>query len=504
MDKLKVIISTLSADDVREFAAFAKRQKKSKNRKDLELFKLFLQKKKLKPQDIVEKLYPDTHNQVAYHALRKRLLKQLIDFVVLKRMEADTSTASSTMGLISMSRYLFDMGQDQIAWQFLQKAEKSAMASEHFDLLNTIYNIEIERADSSLEVDLSEVIKKWKENKELALADERANIANSVIKRELKIISRQGQDLDFDRIIQQVLAEYQLNEAVSKHPRLFYNLMSIARSAVVVKKDYHAFAPYLVEQYQQFVTQKGFASAHRYYKLSLLSMIAHVLYRSKQFDESIRFLQELREELEVSRGHYHQFYPKYVLLHAANLAFLGKSDASIQMLEVTLQDMKLSINEKDKLNIWVNLGLYYFQQQEMDKVVEVYRTLNHSDQYYEKVMGKEWAVKKSLCEMMFHYDFGNIDLAFNKLRAIERNYAKVFAQGKYANAKSFLKLIKSFFDQPILVSKPEFMEKVDSTLEFLPFEEEDLQAVSFYAWLKAKMLKSSYYEALLQLTRENM
>ena len=67
-----------------------------------------------------------------------------------------------------------------------------------------------------------------------------------------------------------------------------------------------------------------------------------------------------------------------------------------------------------------------------------------------------------------------------------------------------MKLIKAFFDQPILVSKPEFMEKVDASLEFLPFEEEDLQAVSFYAWLKSKMLKKSYYEALLQLTHENM
>jgi hypothetical protein len=47
------------------------------------------------------------------------------------------------------------------------------------------------------------------------------------------------------------------------------------------------------------------------------------------------------------------------------------------------------------------------------------------------------------------------------------------------------------------------MEIVDNSLQFLPFEEEDLQAVSFYAWLKSKMTKKGYYETLLALTNDN-
>jgi hypothetical protein len=69
--------------------------------------------------------------------------------------------------------------------------------------------------------------------------------------------------------------------------------------------------------------------------------------------------------------------------------------------------------------------------------------------------------------------------------------------------KQFIQLIKLLFKDPNLVSKPDFMDKVDGTLQFLPFEEEDLQAVSFYAWLKSKMTKKGYYETLLSLTNEN-
>ena len=34
---------------------------------------------------------------------------------------------------------------------------------------------------------------------------------------------------------------------------------------------------------------------------------------------------------------------------------------------------------------------------------------------------------------------------------------------------------------------------------FLTFEEEDIQEVFFYAWLKSKALKRPYYEVLLEM-----
>ena len=506
MDKLKIIIDTLSNEDVREFNAFVKRQKKSRNRKDLELFELLRKKHKRlpRPKEMVALIYPETQNQVAYHALRKRLMKHLTDFIVLKRMEEDNSATSSVMGMISLSLYLFDMGQTQLAWQFLNKAENTAQAGEHFDLLNNIYNIQITHADAHNAGLLQEVIAKWKANKTHAEEDERANVASSVIKGELNRIRLQGRDFDFDSVIQQVLIDYKLTEAVSKRPRLFHSMMSIARSAVLVKKDYHAFAPFLEKQYEQFLRQRGFAQSQLYYQLNLLYMLAHVFYRSKKFEHSIMYLDQLHRLITSHKKTYFSlFYPKYVLLLAANLAFAGKSSQAITLLTEALTNHKTSpFSEKDEMNAWLNLGLYHFHLGHMEQVVACSLRLHKSDQFYEKRMGKEWVIKKNLCEMMFQYDFGNIDLAFNKMRAIERNYVNVFTQQKYQNARKFLKLIKAFFDQPNLVSKAEFIEKVDASLEFLPFEEEDLQAVSFYAWLKSKMMKCSYYEALLHLTHE--
>ena len=232
-------------------------------------------------------------------------------------------------------------------------------------------------------------------------------------------------------------------------------------------------------------------------------MIAHVLYRSKRFDESNQYLEQLFEVLNSQKKTYFEiFYPKYVLLKAANSAFSSHSQHAIELLEDLLKHHRNILTDRDESNTVLNLGLYYFHLGNFKKVVEYSLKLHHSDQWYEKKMGKEWIVKKNLCEMMFHYDFGNLDLAFNKLRSIERNHADIFKHPKYQNAKSFLQLIKAYFDQPNLVSKSSFVDKVDETLEFLPFEEEDLQAVSFYAWLKSKMTRKTYYQALLDLINE--
>ena len=232
MDDLKITIDTLSAEDKKEFNYFIQRQKSKRNRKDYELFQLLQGKKQYKPQELINRLYPDEPNAVAYYALRKRLMQHLTDFIVLKRMEEDPTAVSSVMGMLAVAKYLFDVRVDRLAWNMLRKAEKLAAANEQFDLLNTIYNVQIEKADSEFADDLDEIIRKRNDNKLAADEDERANIANSIITKRLQTARQQGRDLQIDATIQSVLKAYGLTEAVSQRPSLFYKLMSIARSSV--------------------------------------------------------------------------------------------------------------------------------------------------------------------------------------------------------------------------------------------------------------------------------
>ncbi|MDX5347095.1 MAG: hypothetical protein LPK19_07590, partial [Hymenobacteraceae bacterium] len=195
MDDLKTIIDTLSANQKREFIHFIKRQNRNHSRKDVELFQLLQQKKKYKAKELHAQVYSEADNTMAYYALRKRLMRQLSDFILLKRMEEDNTAAASVMGMLALAKYLFDVQASRQAWQLLLKAERTAADNEQYDLLNAIYNLQIEKAASEHAPELNLIIEKRNQNKIAADEDERANIAASLIRQQLNLVRAQGRDL---------------------------------------------------------------------------------------------------------------------------------------------------------------------------------------------------------------------------------------------------------------------------------------------------------------------
>jgi hypothetical protein len=504
MDDLKTTLETLNEEDRRELGIFIQRQKKKKSRKDLDLYKMLLQEKHYKPEQLIDRLYPEDPNPVAYYALRKRLTRHLTDFIMLKRMEEDSTAAATIMGLLSLARYLFDARVERLAWSYLAKAEKLAAANEQYDLLNTIYNLQIEKSDSAYAEDLGQIIARRNQNKIAADEDERANIASSIITQRLQAVRRQGRDLHFDKIIQEVLQLYNLTEAVSKRPSLLYKLMSIARSAVLARKDFLSFEPYIISQYQETERKHGFIKAHQYYKLSLLYMIAHVLYRNKKFGESVHYLAELNNCLTgEGKSHYATFYPRYIFLMVANLVFLRCNDEAVALMEKLLYKSKVNLSQRDLLTAQLGLSFNYFAQGAFGKANRLLLGIKRSDKWLESTMGREWVLKKKMGELILQYELGNEDLVLNRIRAFERTFKDLLQEDAYHNVKQYLQLIKHMVDQPAAVAGAVFFEKVEQSLEFDSFENTDIQAMSFYAWLKSKMLHRPYYDVLLELAQSN-
>jgi hypothetical protein len=64
------------------------------------------------------------------------------------------------MGLISLSRYFFERRSDELAWGYLKSAESKAMKAEQFDLLNTIYLLQIEHWHPEYAEDIHTIIEK--------------------------------------------------------------------------------------------------------------------------------------------------------------------------------------------------------------------------------------------------------------------------------------------------------------------------------------------------------
>ncbi|MBK0404354.1 hypothetical protein I5M27_15255 [Adhaeribacter sp. BT258] len=500
MDDLKITIDTLTPDQKREFLDFMKRQQRHNDRKDVALFQALQQIKKLKPAELQRKIYPEAENSMAYYALRKRLMRQLSDFILLKRMEEDSTSVSSVMGMVSLASYLFEARADRLAWNLLRKAEKLAQENEKFDLLNNIYNLQIEQADSGFADNLHQIIQKRNENKLAADEEERANIAASLIREQLTQVRAQGRDLHFDAIIQKVLSDFQLTEVAGRRPSIFYKLMTIARSAVLARKDFYQFEPYIIAQFQQLEEQSGFTKAQLHYKLNLLYMIAHVLYRNRKFSQSNAYLEQIYAELKTNtKSLMLQFYPRYVFLKTANLAFLEQLEEASELMQELIEKQGNLLSIRDQLTAQFGLSFLYFAQENYKKANLILMRLPHSDKFCETKMGKEWVLKKNMGELILQLELQNPELAMNKVRIMERSFKTLLAQEAYHNVRGYLQLLKKLIEDPYLLEQPYFVELIEKELEFLPPEQEDIQSISFYAWLKAKILKRRYYDVLLEL-----
>ena len=105
MDFLEQTVDNLSPEERSEFRLFL--QKQRQNRRDQQLFDLLTLSERPSSRSIAEKLYRPI-NLNAYHSLRKRLMAQLLTFVVAKRLQADATMASNVMGMISMGRFMLE------------------------------------------------------------------------------------------------------------------------------------------------------------------------------------------------------------------------------------------------------------------------------------------------------------------------------------------------------------------------------------------------------------
>jgi hypothetical protein len=116
-------------------------------------------------------------------------------------------------------------------------------------------------------------------------------------------------------------------------------------------------------------------------------------------------------------------------------------------------------------------------------------------------MGMEWRFKKNMIEVITQVELEHEDIALSKIAFIEKHYAVFLKQPTYHRAKFFLSFIKKLINQPAIIRTKEFAEQVKAAQMALPEEKEDLQAITFFAWLKAKMQNKNYYQTLLEVMR---
>jgi hypothetical protein len=499
MDDLQQIIHSFSENEQKEFRQFIQRNRFKTSRIDLDLFNLFAKDKVYAKDEILLALYGEnTADRNAYHSVRKRLVKHLNDFIYLLQIDNDESLASEISKNLILVRHLFNNNLNKLAWKQLKKSENLADKSELNQQLQSIYELQIENYDSNFVTGtLKDLVKKRKHIAELAQEDQNLKIIGSFVKQELEKVKIEAQDLDLERILDLLLNTFDMKDSLFRRPKLRYNFVLIARGIILANKEFYSFEEYVIRNYNK-IADSGYFDSRPSNRLNILYIISHTLYRNKKFNEAIAYLDKMQEYLQyVGKGIFNRFNVKYRMLLAACENLRGNVHQSIEILE-DLNPSKFVLKEHG-FNAQLNLSIYYFQIEAYKKANQTLIKMGRTDNWFEKNMGVEWRIKKNMIDVIYQYELGRTEIALDRILSIERIHKNLLRTEKYSRISVFLGLVKRIIKNPLIVDTEEFFNRVESSFIWIEIEQEDLQAVSYYAWLKSKMTKNKFYEVLREL-----
>ena len=108
-------------------------------------------------------------------------------------------------------------------------------------------------------------------------------------------------------------------------------------------------------------------------------------------------------------------------------------------------------------------------------------------------------MKKNIIEILLLIELDRLELVLNRFERFSRNFSARLNEFGEGRVLVFMDFVKKYYADPDSVTTEAFEAMVERSFEWVGREQEDIFVMSFYAWLKSKMLKRPLYEVTLEL-----
>ena len=495
MTSLNELILALTLEEQQQFISHLHQKNKRKDTKNIDLFKL-LASGTSDTTSICQSLYGQKKTG-AYHALRKRLYKSLIDFVAHTNMEEENTMEMQIIRYLIAARNFLHTKQFNMAFKILNKAK--VLAEEHFlfNLLTEIYHTQIQYAYTQPQIDLKVLIEKSDQNQKMHLAEEQLNNAYAIIRAQVNEALHKGKPVDITHIISQTLSKYNIDTNDSLTFKSLYQLATIVSLIAYATKHYYKIEDFMIDIYNR-IDQHQHKEKQLYYHIQVIYQLANMYFRNKKFQLTYQYLERMEHHmLQRNKKFYQSTYSKYANLLALTHNFTGNVNEAIIIVERSLA--KKHSDRESYYDLQLSLAMYYFLKTEYKKSLKQINSLHHTDLWYEQRTSKEWVMKKRLIEILLFVELDFDDLFESRVLSFKRKYGQHLKSVRQERILTYINLVEYLYLNPGEASTQEFSKTVEQSFTYLHESTEDIFVMTFYAWLKAKMRQKPLYPTVLEM-----
>lgn len=469
---LNNIIQSLSKQEIRFFKLFIKRTD-NKKRKDVDLFD-FMKKKggDLKIEDALKKLETNTNN---YHQIKNRLYHELNNSMVWQHIWKDNQ--SKSFSYVLLARVYKNKGELELAFHYLNHAEKEALENELYEILSIIYTEIIQLSHELISIDVDKYIALKKENILILSEIDNVDLLLAKVMYDIKTKQNFGKaDLSLYKIVKSKYIKIAKDKKLVNSARFRMRLFKMYSRLLLQERDYKLLENFLIESYNDFEEDNLFSRSNHNEKLTLLTYLTNCLCKNKKHKESIKYA----ELLLISMKEYDSFlYNKYLFFYynilVSNYAKTDKDKALDYLNKASNNEVIKKLPSYTSF-IYLNKALIYFHENNFKEAQKnISRLILQEDFLF---LDKAFQLKLLITDIIIRFKNGH-HYIIDRIEDIRKNHKQLLLDEEYFRDREMINIIsKKMNDEDIADDK----KRILSTMS--DYDSEDLDIISYNIWLR--------------------
>lgn len=475
----------MNKEEARHLKLLLNRTSSKDERKDVLLFD-YIRKSKddYNEEKVVRKLYGEAGKN-AFYRLKNRLTEDINKSIILQYFGNQDNNL--VLHHIALSRHFQQKRNYDLAFYYLNKAERRANQTLSYELLDIIYSDFIKLSHESLKVNPEDYIDKRKANREkLMRVQEIDDILAALIYR-IKVSANYGkQNVKILETLQKTIDEFAEDANLSESPVLRFKVYQAVSRILLQQHNYKALEEYLVNTYSEFENEALFNKNNHDTKLQMLTYLANAQFKNAKYEEALSCCERLKSAMDEFGGMLHDKYAIYYYNALVNNYTQFDYEKALEILEEASQNKIIRETPLYSAIIKGQQAQIYFDSKSYKLASKSLVRMKLDDSFQNLDRGFQF--KMNVIELMIRYELNDTDGIEYLIGQVEKEFADLIEDDTYKRQLDFINIIRRMIFVDHIARDKELSAKINDLVNSVTDEEAaDMDIVSYNSWLRSKL-----------------